>query len=56
LLGAGILLQIVGISIFHGSPAEVATVQAVVVGIVLLANELGFHRLITPRATSRARG
>jgi O-antigen/teichoic acid export membrane protein len=50
LLGAGILMQIVGISMFHGSPAQIATVQAVVIGIVLLVNEAGFHRLITPRA------
>jgi O-antigen/teichoic acid export membrane protein len=46
LLGAGIVLQIVGISLFHDSPAQVALVQAVVVSIVLLGNELRFHRLL----------
>jgi len=52
LLGGGILLQITGISLFHDSPAQIAVVQAVVVGIVLLGNELGFHRLLfTPRQT-----
>ena len=52
LLGAGILLQIVGISLFHDSPAQIALVQAVVIGIVLLGNELFFHRLLTaPRGT-----
>ena len=54
LLGAGILLQIVGISLFHDSPAQVALVQAVVVGIVLIGNELRFHRLLmAPRDTMR---
>jgi O-antigen/teichoic acid export membrane protein len=54
LLGAGIALQITGISLFHSSPAQVALVQAVVIGIVLLGNELGFHRLLmTPRTTTR---
>jgi O-antigen/teichoic acid export membrane protein len=52
LLGGGIVLQIVGISLFHHSPAQVALVQAVVIGIVLLANELAFHRLLArPRST-----
>jgi O-antigen/teichoic acid export membrane protein len=46
LLGGGILLQIVGVTLFHDSPAQVALVQAVVVGIVLLGNELAFHRLL----------
>jgi O-antigen/teichoic acid export membrane protein len=52
LLGAGIVLQIIGVSLFHDSPAQVALVQAVVVGIVLLGNELAFHRLLMrPRGT-----
>jgi O-antigen/teichoic acid export membrane protein len=52
LLGGGILLQITGISLFHDSPAQIALVQAVVVGIVLLGNELAFHRLLMrPRGT-----
>jgi len=49
LLGAGILLQIGGISLFHDSPAQVALVQAIVVSVVLLANELRFHRLLIGR-------
>jgi O-antigen/teichoic acid export membrane protein len=56
LLGAGILLQIVGISLFHSSPAQVALVQAVVVWSILLGNELSFHRLLmAPRDTIRDR-
>lgn len=52
LLAAGIVLQIIGISLFHDSPAQVALVQAIVVGIVLLGNELAFHRLLMrPRGT-----
>jgi hypothetical protein len=55
LLGAGILLQIVGISIFHDSPAQIALVQAIVVTIVLIGNELRFHRLLmTPRNVGAA--
>ncbi len=55
LLGAGILLQIAGISIFHDSPAQIALVQAIVVTIVLFGNELRFHRLLmTPRNVSGA--
>jgi O-antigen/teichoic acid export membrane protein len=54
ILGAGVLLQIIGISLFHDSPAQVALVQAVVVGIVLVGNELRFHRLLmSPRDTMR---
>jgi hypothetical protein len=56
LLGAGILLQIGGISLFHESPAQIALVQAVVVGIVLIGNELRFHRLLmAPRDTIKDR-
>jgi O-antigen/teichoic acid export membrane protein len=55
LLGAGILLQVIGISLFHDSPAQVALVQAVVVGLVLLGNELRFHRLVwAPRGTIKS--
>jgi O-antigen/teichoic acid export membrane protein len=54
LIGAGIVLQVVGISLFHDSPTQIAVVQAVVAGTVLAGNELGFHRLImTPRGTIR---
>jgi O-antigen/teichoic acid export membrane protein len=57
LLGGGILLQIAGISLFHESPSQIALVQAVVIGIILVGNELGFHRLLTtPRATMGRRG
>jgi O-antigen/teichoic acid export membrane protein len=56
LLGAGIALQITGISLFHDSPAQIALVQAIVIGIVLLGNEIGFHRLLmTPRSTINGR-
>lgn len=48
LLVVGVVAQIAGIAAFHSSPAEVATVQAAVVAIVLLVNELGFHSLIRP--------
>jgi O-antigen/teichoic acid export membrane protein len=56
LIGAGILLQITGICLFHDSPAQIAVVQAVVAGAVLLGNELAFHRLLmAPRDTIRDR-
>jgi O-antigen/teichoic acid export membrane protein len=50
LLVGGIVLQILGVAMFHDSPAQIALVQAVVIGLVLLGNELRFHRLLmTPR-------
>jgi O-antigen/teichoic acid export membrane protein len=56
LIAAGIALQITGISLFHDSPSQIALVQAVVVGVVLLGNELKFHRLLwTPRSTINGR-
>ncbi len=56
LIGAGILLQITGITLFHDSPTQIAVVQAVVAGAVLLGNELAFHRLLmAPRDTIRDR-
>jgi O-antigen/teichoic acid export membrane protein len=48
LLGVG--LQIIGISAFHGSPTEVAIVQAFVLGAVLLVNERWFHSLLVQRS------
>jgi O-antigen/teichoic acid export membrane protein len=45
-IGIGLLLQIVGVTLFHDSPTDVALVQAVVVGFVLIANEIGFHSLM----------
>ena len=47
------MLQIIGVTLFHDSPAQVAIVQAVVVGLVLLGNELRFHRILfRPRDSS----
>jgi hypothetical protein len=52
LLIAGIAVQVTGIALFHDSPTQVAGVQAAVVGIVLLGNELIFHSLLPrPRAS-----
>jgi O-antigen/teichoic acid export membrane protein len=51
LMVAGVALQVAGISLFHDSPTQVATVQAVVVAVVLLLNEAKFHSLLrAPRA------
>jgi O-antigen/teichoic acid export membrane protein len=56
LICAGIVLQVVGICLFHDSPAQIAVVQAVVAGAVLLGNEIAFHRLfMSPRDTIRDR-
>jgi hypothetical protein len=49
LLALGVALQVGGIAAFHGSPAEVATVQAVVAVVVLLVNEVRFHSIIRRR-------
>jgi hypothetical protein len=46
LLGFGVLLQICAILAFHHSPVEVATVQASVVIVVLIVNELLFHPVL----------
>jgi O-antigen/teichoic acid export membrane protein len=46
LLGFGVLLQICAIIAFHHSPVEVATVQASVVIVVLIVNELLFHPVL----------
>jgi O-antigen/teichoic acid export membrane protein len=54
LLGVGVVMQSVGITLFHGSPTQVALVQASVVLIVLLANEAMFHSLVVrPRELRR---
>jgi len=45
-IGVAIALQVVGIALFHDTPAQVATVQAVVVLVALIVNELAFHSLI----------
>lgn len=49
LLILGVVLQVGGISLFHGSAAQIATVQATVVGAVLLINEIAFHPLLHSR-------
>ena len=49
---AGVALQVVGIAAFHASPAQVATVQAVVVLVVLALNEAAFHSLLRPRRST----
>jgi O-antigen/teichoic acid export membrane protein len=46
LLAVGVLLQIGGIALFHGSPTEVAVVQVTVVFCVLTLNEFLFHPLL----------
>jgi hypothetical protein len=45
----GVVLQIGGIALFHESPAQIATVQAVVVLLVLVVNEAAFHPLVRSR-------
>jgi O-antigen/teichoic acid export membrane protein len=51
---AAVGLQAAGIAVFHASPAEVAVVQAVVVLVVLLANELLLHSFLRPRRDLKA--
>jgi hypothetical protein len=46
LLVGGVGLQALLIALFHESPAQVATMQAIACGAVLLANELVFHSLV----------
>lgn len=46
LLVLGVVLQIVFIGSFHGSPTQVAEAQAAVVVILLLVNEVRFHSLL----------
>jgi O-antigen/teichoic acid export membrane protein len=46
LLAFGVLLQIVSILALHSSPVEIAIVQASVVTVVLLANEVLFHPIL----------
>jgi O-antigen/teichoic acid export membrane protein len=46
LLAGGVVLQIGSILAFHSSPVEIATVQASVVTIVLVANEFLFHPIL----------
>ncbi|MGH3118839.1 MAG: hypothetical protein ACRDQ2_17345 [Gaiellales bacterium] len=46
LLVTGVALQVIGISLFHDSPQQIAAVQACVVVSLLLANETWFHSLL----------
>ncbi len=46
LLAGGVLLQVASISAFHSSPTEIATVQASVIALVLVINELIFHPVL----------
>ncbi len=46
LLAGGVGLQATLIAFFHDSPAQVARMQALACGVVLLANEVMFHSLL----------
>lgn len=46
ILVPGMVLQVVGIALFHASPAQVAWVQAAVMVALLLVNEFFFHPLV----------
>jgi O-antigen/teichoic acid export membrane protein len=46
LLIFGVGLQVISIGALHSSPVEVATVQASVVGFVLVVNEVWFHPIL----------
>ncbi len=46
LLTGGIALQAAAIGALHSSPAQIATVQACVVGMVLIVNECAFHPIL----------
>jgi hypothetical protein len=51
---AGVALQVAGVAAFHASPAQVATIQAAVVLVVLLLNEAAFHSLLRPQRSAQA--
>jgi len=46
ILALGLPVQATGIALFHGSPAQVAAVQAATVAVMLGLNELGSHALV----------
>jgi O-antigen/teichoic acid export membrane protein len=48
-LALGVLLQVIGIGIWHGSPAQVAAVQACVCVLVLVVNEHAFLPILRGR-------
>jgi O-antigen/teichoic acid export membrane protein len=52
-LAAAVVCQVIGISLFHASVTEVATVQAAVILGALLVNELLFHPLLASRRLLR---
>ena len=54
LLVFGVTFQIAAVSLFHDSPRQIATVQAVVILTVLALNEIAFHSLLKP--VKRRRG
>lgn len=53
LLAGGVTLQATLIALFHDTPEEVARMQALACGIVLLANELMFHSLLRKQSLIR---
>lgn len=50
LLALGVGAQVIGIALFHDSPAQVATAQAVAAVLVLAINEAGFHSIVRTRS------
>jgi O-antigen/teichoic acid export membrane protein len=56
LLVGGMALQVITILVYHGSPAQVATAQAVTVWLVLLINEIVFHPLVRAGRWARLDG
>ncbi|HVL97140.1 MAG TPA: oligosaccharide flippase family protein [Solirubrobacteraceae bacterium] len=49
LLVLGVAAQVVGITLFHDTPAQVACVQAVVAAMILAVNEYWFHSIVRRR-------
>lgn len=49
LLALGVVLQVGGVAAFHETPAQIATVQAVVAVVLLVINEIRFHSVIRRR-------
>jgi hypothetical protein len=46
LLAGGVALQVAAISVVHSNPTAIATVQAAVIAVVLVVNELIFHPVL----------
>jgi hypothetical protein len=46
LLLGGVGLQVAAISLFHSSPSTIAVVQASVMFVILVLNELLFHPIL----------